>query len=354
MSGEREARREAIRRFILEQAEKQGKDIVRATAERFGITRQAVNKHIKPLVDQGLLVPVGATRTRRYLLSVLSQQLFTLNLSGLEEHVVWRSQVEPHLRDLAANVIDIWHYGFTEMLNNAIDHSEGATVAIELKRTATRTVVAIADDGVGIFRKIQAALGLEDERHAVLELTKGKLTTDPERHTGEGIFFTSRVFDEFAILSGGVYLSHRYGEHEDWIIEQDRVTEGTGVFLVLDNNAQRSVEQVFNQFTSEEEDFGFTKTVVPVHLVKYGNERLVSRSQAKRLLARVDRFKTVLLDFSGVESIGQAFADEIFRVFRKQHPEVAILPCNTNEAVERMINRALGANGNGGSGGKSS
>ena len=34
----------------------------------------------------------------------------------------------------------------------------------------------------------------------VWELPKsGKLTTDPDNHTGEGIFFTSRVFDEFEI-----------------------------------------------------------------------------------------------------------------------------------------------------------
>jgi hypothetical protein len=52
-----------------------------------------------------------------------------------------------------------------------------------------------------------------------------------------------------------------------------------------------------------------------VRLAKYGNDQLISRSQAKRLLARIELFKIVLFDFSGVETIGQAFADEIFRVF---------------------------------------
>jgi hypothetical protein len=49
----------------------------------------------------------------------------------------------------------------------------------------------IIQNGVGIFKKIQNALGLEDERHAVLELSRGKLTADPARHTGEGIFFVA-------------------------------------------------------------------------------------------------------------------------------------------------------------------
>ena len=83
------------------------------------------------------------------------------------------------------------------MLNNAIDHSSGTNVVIDIKRTTTSTEMTILDDGYGIFRKIKDSLGLEDERHAVFELSKGKLTTDPDNHTGEGIFFTSRMFDEF-------------------------------------------------------------------------------------------------------------------------------------------------------------
>ncbi len=36
---------------------------------------------------------------------------------------------------------------------------------------------------------------------AVLELYKGKLTTNLKEHSGEGIFFSSRMLTEFAILS---------------------------------------------------------------------------------------------------------------------------------------------------------
>ena len=99
--------------------------------------------------------------------------------------------------DLPDNVKAIWAYGFSEMLNNAIDHSSGTGVFIQFERTAVNTEITICDDGEGIFKKIQRELQLNDERHAVLELVKGKLTTDPERHSGEGIFFTSRMFDEF-------------------------------------------------------------------------------------------------------------------------------------------------------------
>ena len=97
--------------------------------------------------------------------------------------------------------------------------------------------------------------------------------------------------------------------------------------MKLNNHSSRTCKAIFEQYTSGE-DYGFTKTKVPVKLAQYGEDKLISRSQAKRLVARVDQFKTVYFDFEGVETIGQAFADEIFRVFAKSHPEIAIIPMN--------------------------
>ena len=197
-----------------------------------------------------------------------------------------------------------------------------------------------ASVGIGIFNKIKNEKNLLDERHAVLELIKGKLTTDPTRHTGEGIFFTSRMVDEFCIISGEVYLSHSYGKAEDWILENQENHPGTLIFMKLKNTTSRTAKEIFDNFTSDDDNYGFSKTVVPVRLAQYGTERLVSRSQAKRLLERVDRFKIVLFDFTEVESIGQAFADEVFRVFSNLHPDTNIIPINANDTVMQMIKRA--------------
>ena len=176
--------------------------------------------------------------------------------------------------------------------------------------------------------------------HAILELAKGKLTTDPQRHTGEGIFFTSRMFDDYVILSGGVYFSHKTGEEEDWILERERPREGTTVVMSLRNRSDRTVKQIFEKYTASPKDFGFNRTIVPVRLAKHGAEQLISRSQAKRLLARFERFRVVILDFAGIDEIGQAFADEIFRVYSLQHPEVRIVPANAGPEVKRSIRRA--------------
>ncbi|WP_228015649.1 STAS-like domain-containing protein [Leptolyngbya ectocarpi] len=247
------------------------------------------------------------------------------------------------MSSLPTNVLDIWNYGFTEILNNAIEHSNGKKILVKLTKGPKAVEIIIADDGEGIFRKIQRELNLLDERHVVLELSKGKLTTDPINHSGQGIFFSSRLFDDFVILSGNVFFSHHHEKLEDWIMERDAPEEGTFVFMELRNNTARTCKQVFDQYSAPlEEDYGFIKTVVPVRLVQYGNEFLVSRSQAKRLLARVDKFKVVILDFDKIDAIGQAFADEVFRVFLNHHPDIQLHAINANDEVRQMILRAGG------------
>ncbi len=334
------SRGEKIRGFIVNNVEKHPTDVAKVTADKFDITRQAVNKHLKKLVNEHVLTQHGNTRNRSYRLHPLVEwQKSYLLTDTLAEDVVWRQDVIASLGQIPENVLDIWHYGFTEMLNNAIDHSDGTALTIQLKKTATNTELALYDDGIGIFKKIRSELDLLDERHAILELAKGKLTTDPDNHTGEGIFFTSRMFDDFEILSGGTYFSHKFGEKEDWILERDKFSSGTAVWMKLNNHTSRTTKKIFDKFTSDD-DFGFTKTVVPVRLAQYGDDKLVSRSQAKRLLARVDRFRTVLFDFQGVDTIGIAFADEVFRVFALKHPEIELIPIKTNSAVRRVIHRA--------------
>ena len=334
------ARGEEIRKFVLLNVEKHP-DISRVAATHFSISRQAVNKHLKKLVAEGALLPEGKTRYRRYKLAALLEWRHSYSIGpDLQEDQVWARDIAPVLGNLPQNVMDIWHFSITEMLNNALDHSGGKTIYIKVAKTAANTQIMLDDDGVGIFRKIQAAMNLLDERHAILELAKGKLTTDPKGHTGQGIFFTSRLLDSFDILSGGCFFTHTFGSDEDWILERPQSSDGTAVFMKLNNHSARTDKQIFDQFSSGD-DYGFTKTVVPVRLAQYGEDKLISRSQAKRLLARVELFRTVLFDFRGVEAIGQAFADEIFRVFARSHPSIELTPINANPEVQQMINAAV-------------
>jgi anti-sigma regulatory factor (Ser/Thr protein kinase) len=342
-------RGEAIKKYIIDHVEAHPSDIAKMAAESFGLTRQAVNKHLQKMVAGGVLKPTGGkTRNRGYGLAPLLDwwHSYTIGAPDVAEDIVWRNDVRQILGALPDNVIDIWEYCVTEIFNNAIDHSGGTEIQVFATKTAAQTTVTIKDNGVGIFKKIQAAMNLLDERHAILELAKGKLTTDPKRHTGEGIFFASRLVDSFDILSGGVYFIHKFEDGEDWILERLKPNDqGTSVMMKINNDTTRTSKEIFDLYSSSpEEDYGFVKTVVPVRLAQYGNDKLVSRSQAKRLVTRVEVFKTVLFDFAGVETIGQAFADEIFRVFGNSHPELELVPINTNQEVQQMIDRARAVN----------
>lgn len=329
--------------FIVENIEEHPKSISRVVSEKFGLSRQSVNRHLHKLVKDGVLAPEGHTRSKRYELKPIVEKDFFYRVTPeLDEDVTWRHDLKPLFDGIKANIVDICHYGFTEMLNNVVDHSESKTTIVGFEFLPNRVELQVTDFGIGIFNKITRELGLEDNRHAVLELTKGKLTTDREHHTGEGIFFTSRMFDRFSILSGSLYFSHIQGEEEDWLLEdRDGVSDGTRVTMKIATNSNRTTKDVFDEYTAWGDDYSFTRTHVPVDLVRYGKENLVSRSQAKRLLARLEPFREVFLNFEGIEFIGQAFADEIFRVFKNNHPDINIVWIRTNEDVEKMIKRVI-------------
>lgn len=66
----------------------------------------------------------------------------------------------------------------------------------------------------------------------------------------------------------------------------------------------------------------------------------ISRSKARKILSRLEKFKIILLDFDRVPVIGQAFADEIYRVFQNEYPRIVIQETNMNEGVKFMVERA--------------
>lgn len=335
------ARTEEIRSFILEAVRAHPNDIARITSERFSITLQGVNYHLRSLLETDQLEAEGQTRKKIYRLKPFAEAKFSFEITPeFAEHIIWSQHIAPLLVGVRPNVVDICNYGVTEMLNNVMDHSTAPAAMVEVCYDRDLICIRIVDDGVGIFRKIREELGLEDDRHAILELSKGKLTTDPDNHTGEGLFFSSRMFDTFVLDSGTLYYTRFKGD--DWLLEFHHMdTEGTRIRMEIDPKSSGTVEGIFDRFASEHDDWGFTKTHVPVRLAQHEGEKLVSRSQAKRLLARFDRFKEVFLDFADVDTIGPAFADQVFRVFPREHPDIELVYSRANEQVKRMINRVL-------------
>ena len=331
-------RAEIIRKFLLNSIKASNSHFLHDAMETFQLTRQAIHRHLTALIKMGCLAADGNTKARRYILGPVKFHSANFLLNGLKESDVYYRDFGFIFNDLPRELESICHYGFTEMLNNAIDHSGGSFVGVDVERTRELITIKIHDDGEGIFNHIARILSLSDPRESLLELSKGKLTTDPDNHSGQGIFFTSRVFDHFLIYSGDLIFSHNDGDINDYLLHNKNDEIGTYVLMGIALNSDKDLKSVFDAFSgNEDENFAFNKTVVPVKLALYEGERLVSRSQAKRILNRVEKFKTVLLDFQGVDFIGQAFADEVFRVFTRNNPLIELIPIRTTKDVERTI-----------------
>jgi excisionase family DNA binding protein len=260
-----------------------------------------------------------------------------LTLLGLAEHEVWRRVASDLGLDTGSHAGGIMAYAFMEMLNNAIDHSGSETAAITWWIAPDQWAFDITDDGVGIYANLLVGLGLGSEFEAVQELSKGKRTTDPSRHTGEGIFFTSKAVDLCRITSSGVRwtIDNLRGDTALGSVEP---APGTSVLCLLDPHTDRVLADVFRQFTR---DHAFVRTRPVVKLFEIGTE-FVSRSEARRLLDGLDGdFDDIDVDFAGITDVGQGFVDELVRVWPRSHPGTRVVPVNMNPAVEFMITRGL-------------
>ena len=236
------------------------------------------------------------------------------------------------------NAVRIIGYAFTEMVNNAIDHSGASHVDVELYLKEGSFAFVVQDAGVGMFRNVQDKLHLDDLLAALQEISKGKTTTQPQRHSGEGIFFTSKVADRFEASANGL-LWEVDNLREDMSIRESPNIAGTRVRFEVTLSKKDTLESTFAKYTH---DLVFDTTTTVVKLFAHG-VRFVSRSEAKRLLHGLDRFRHVTLDFSNVQGVGQGFADEVFRVWAHAHPEVSLSAENMAAPVAFMVGRARAA-----------
>lgn len=322
--------------------------------QKLKITRQSINRHLNDLIKSGKIIRQGTSKaTAVYVLNdpktlkkfAGTQKKYKkiLRAKTLSEDRAFedvRKQIGL-LDGLTKNDDEIFYYAFTEMLNNAIDHSGSKFINVDLKVNDTRVIADIIDKGIGAFENIRSEKKLESIMDAIQDLLKGKQTTAPKYHSGEGIFFTSKVVDKFVISCNGkrLIIDNRL---EDVFIESIKNTKGTTVYFEIDLPSRKKLIDVFKKYTNE--DFTFDRSKVSVKLFDSG-DTYISRSQAKRLLHSMESFKSIELDFTGVRTVGQAFADEVFRVFQNQHPKIEITYKGANEDIEFMIKRALAKEG---------
>ncbi|MCC6864586.1 MAG: DUF4325 domain-containing protein [Ignavibacteria bacterium] len=330
-----------ILKYVSEKQIFKIKDIVKVT----GLSQPYINRIVNILIENGLLVKSGNGKNTIYTKPGynLSKDTDKIKLrfinKGLSESDVLEdiNRRTSIFNSSKKNVQSIAEYAFNEMLNNAIEHSNGENITISAERANGIIRFDITDNGIGIFNNLAKKFKLKNEIEAVQELLKGKKTTFPAAHSGEGIFFTSKASDTFIIQSSGkkLFVNNLIN---DLILTNSKVNTGTKVTFTLSEKSVKELNKIFDEYTDE--DFEFNKTKIHVKLYKHGTEYL-SRSQARRILAGLEKFKFILLDFKDVIEAGQAFSDEIFRVFKNSNPDKKIEYINANDNVEFMIKRAL-------------
>ncbi len=343
-----EIKRKEIKKYLLKKIDDDDPEFISKVSDAFGISTTSVKRYIDDELNDGHITGNSDARCGYSLVFTGTRLQYAVSeLSEYDDQVIYKDILP--LLNVNENSDRIWRYSLSEILNNAIEHSSAANVTVHIDTCYLYTRISLTDDGIGIFKHVAEAMkgygksnaSIDD---AVTELYKGKFTSDPDHHTGEGIFFTMRLLDKTSIISDGTLIRHGYDGESTYIrshllaYAMKLTKKGTVVIMQLSNDTSRDPAEVFDTYTDMDE--GFYKTRIPVFEACLDSAP-IARSQARRLCLRLDSFKEVILDFEKADIMGQGFADELFRVYQKDHPEVVLTPINMNADVQHMYLRTV-------------
>lgn len=310
-------------------------------AMALGLTTQAVLHHLVALRDAGAVRLVGQGRSAKWERCFTERFIWSRDVAReLGESLMWtevKRAVAQDLVDVSVQTLKVLEYAVTEILNNAIDHSEGSTIFVQVALDPSKIAVIVGDDGIGAFRKVREHFNLPNDLEAVAHIAKGRQTTAPDAHTGQGLFFSSRMVDLFEVEAGG-RIWRVDNVRDDSTVASSVARPGTRVMLRTSKQGTLTPKEVFDRHSIEE--FAFDRGAVRVSLNAHGDE-FISRSEAKRLAVGLNLYGAVELDFGGVHFVGQGFVDELFRVWVNANPGTTISYINANEDIRFMIERGL-------------
>lgn len=322
--------------WITEAALQHPQDLPQHLSERLGISRQAAAAQLRKLVETQWLQREGRGRRIRYVPGLLRQVVQRYPLQGLQEDRPWSLDFAPNF-ELPREVARMVQHAFTELVNNAVDHSAGSSVTISMRQTPHQVQLLVSDDGRGVFDSISAAHEIVDPALAMLELAKGKLTSAPDRHAGRGLFFTAQLADIFDLHANDAAFQQRDWQRGHWLRGRPACRLGSSIYVAIALDTERTLDEVLRRFSLNGASYGFERTLVPLKLLATPQAGLESRAQARRVAMRLAQFRRVDLDFDGLADIGHSFVDELFRVFGRQHPGLELVPVNMAPRVAAMV-----------------
>ena len=327
-----------IKKFILDNLTFHKKDIIQASINHFGISRQAMHKHMKSLIDDKKVSAFGNTKGRYYKLNPIVN--YTKNFQITDRNSterILKENILPNIKSLRGNIFEIFEFSIGGLLNNIFDHACANNMYCKLYINHRESHFVISDDGVGIFNNIKSGLKLVNTRMAGLELAKGNMTTDPSNHSGDELTAIVHLFDKVTIDSSGQSLKF-FNDNNEWLIQDSKQKHGTRIHLQIDTQSNRSCAKIF--------EFIFKKKhkhiSIPLNLLELSDYRIINcRSQVKNLLRNIEDYKIVEFDFQKIDLIGPSFADALVRKTKEYNKYANIEWVNTNPTVDLLMSRAL-------------
>ncbi|PIW90025.1 MAG: hypothetical protein COZ92_01790, partial [Candidatus Nealsonbacteria bacterium CG_4_8_14_3_um_filter_40_11] len=259
-----------IKKLILRQLTKKGTIKVADVVEITGFSRAYINRFFQELRDEGKVLLLGKANRAQYVLiksakaakkTLLTARRILKNKDLSEDLVLDEIKKDTGIfLPLPKNVIAILDYAFTEMLNNAIEHSNSSKIEIVIKKDSSGVRFEVVDFGIGIFNHLMKKKSLKSEFEAIQDLLKGKQTTAPQEHSGEGIFFTSKVADILTIQSSKKKLIF-HNVLNDVFIKNTKPIRGTKVTFFISLKSKRKLSKIFKEYSGNSYEFSKTKVI---------------------------------------------------------------------------------------------
>lgn len=336
----------AVTQWITAAALEDGDALVDRVAARLSLSRRSAQALLRKLEATQWLVREGTRRRPRFRPGPLRQVVQRYALEGLQEDLPWSRDFAPNFT-LPREIARLAQHAFTELLNNAVDHSGGTQVTVSMRQTPAHLQLLVSDDGCGLFHSIEQSFDIGEPTLAMLELAKGRLSSQPQRHSGLGLLVTSQLADVFDLRANAHGFQRRAWSTTPWHPMPTAAPlagrPGTSIYLAIALDTSRTLDSVQRSLSADGRSFAFDRVQVPLRLLAGDSQPvLASRAEARRVASRLAGFRRAEIDFTGLSEIGHAFAHELFAVIRREQPDLELVPIGAAPPVAEMLG-AVGA-----------
>jgi len=329
---------EKIKNFILDNISKHKRDIIHTSIEHFGVSRQAIHKHMNSLIKDHKVTAYGTTKGRYYELMPTVNFVKSIDIdNNFEVEKLLKEYVLPHLISLERNILEIFEFSTGALLNNISDHSSASKFYYKIYITHQEAHFILSDNGIGIFEHIRQRLNLSKVRLAALELAKGQVVTDIIDHSGDELNAVIHLFDKVKIDSTGISLNF-FNHNEDWTLDHSTQNKGSRIHLQINPSSKRTCAEIFDLIFDSRKN----NVRIPLKLLKDSRKLVINhRNHVDSVMRNIRDYENIEFDFKEIDLIGPAFANELVRKAREKNRFAHIRWINTNETVDLLMSRAL-------------